>query len=228
MERAQEVTKQMTYRVEEVPDCVLVDTSTKLDARACTALAASTWNGRSVRGAVRYISIHNEARGDIDAVEVAAILEAGLGFMAVQHVRYPGWSATDTQGGIDGAAAAINAHGAGYLTGCTLWLDLEGVRNVGTEVVAYVNAWANAVAAAGYMPGLYVGYACGLSPYELYYDLPGIHVYWSDAGPRAVADRGFAMKQHAQTVIAGVQVDPDTATADAMGGRPRWMIAEAA
>ena len=211
--------------VQSAPDGLVVDTNTKLTAADLTLLAGSRWNGQLVQGVVRYVSIHAEAHGDIDAAEIQAALSAGLGVMLVQHVRYPGWTATEAQGAIDGAAAAANARAAGYLPGCHLWLDLEGVANVGDEVIAYVNAWASAVVAAGFLAGLYVGYSCGLTPKQLYESLPDIHAYWSDFGQRSVERRGFCMKQHPQCLVAGIQVDPDEVMADALGGRPMWMVA---
>jgi hypothetical protein len=52
------------------------------------------------------------------------------------------------------------------------------------------------------------------------------HSYWSDAGPRSVATRGFAMKQLSPEVtIDGVGFDPDTLRADALGDTPFWMTA---
>lgn len=211
--------------VAAAPDCVIVDTSWKLTAASITALAAATWEGQPIKGIVRYVSIHDESKQDIDAEELATIIGAGLGCMLVQHVRYPGWQATASQGQADGLAAGANAKGAGYPMGANLWLDLEGVANVGAEVIDYVNAWATAVAAQGFIPSLYVGYSCGLTPQQLYESLPDIHAYWSDAGPRDVERRGFCMKQHTQTALGGVQVDPDTVTADKLGGRPMWAIA---
>jgi len=208
----------LTYVVQAAPDCQGVDTNFKLTPAGAQSLYAS-----GIRGVARYVSLHEpEPASDITAEELAGILGAGLGLWLVQHVLMPGWIASADLGRKLGAAARDNAAAVGYLPGAHLALDLEGCRTVGTDVTAYVEAWAGEV--APYLPLLYVGYAAGLTPAELY-ALPSVHFYWSDFGPRSVDVCGFAIKQHAQTAVAGIPVDPDTIGADALGRRLMWMIA---
>ena len=202
-----------------VPDCVGVDTSAKLSAVQAKAIAGASLLGGPVRFVFRYVPLPGlGGHGDIDPGELEAIIDAGLMLGLVQHCRLPGWAASGMQGTLDGKAASYAAKLAGYQLGTHLAFDLEGCRDVGAPVAAHVNAWAAEVAAAGYEPLLYVGYAAGLTPAELG-ALPDVHAYWSDYGPRSVTPRGFCLTQHAQTALAGITVDPDVATADALGGR---------
>ena len=202
-----------------VPDCTGVDTSGKLTPAMARALAGSSWQGAPIRFVFRYVPLPgNAGHGDIDPGELEAIIGAGLMLGLVQHCRLPGWAASGMQGTLDGKAASYAAKLAGYQLGAHLAFDLEGCRDSGAPVAAHVNAWAAEVSAAGYEPLLYVGYAAGLGPAELY-DLPLVNAYWSDYGPRSVATRGFCLRQHAQTALAGITVDPDVATADVLGGR---------
>ena len=52
--------------------------------------------------------------------------------------------------GAEWAQYAINAaQTIGYLTGCNLWLDLEGISNSASEVIPWANDWYDAVQSAG-------------------------------------------------------------------------------
>ena len=219
------------YTVTQAPDCLAVDTNAKLNAAQCKTLATSglTLPGenlvRPIKGVCRYVSLHTpEPVSDIDSEELSDILNAGLGLWLVQHCLNPGWVATEALGMKLGAAAYDNAKAAGYAAGAHLALDLEGCATIGHAVVDFVEAWC-AQLAGEYLPLLYVGYACGLSPDQLYEALPSVHLYWSDFGPRTVSVRGFAIKQHAQTAVHGIPVDPDVLSADNLGDRLMWMTA---
>lgn len=207
------------------PSGLLVDASTKLTVSSASALAASVWMGQRVRGVFRYVGLHQPVPGyDIDPQERDAILGAGLLLGLVQHCRNPGWTASGPLGQLDGTAAAHCAMIAGYEPGAHLALDLEGLANVGQPVIDHCEAWAGAVLHAGWTPLLYVGYACGLTPDQLW-GLPSFHLYWSDFGQRYVTNRGFALKQSPQVTIAGVPVDPNVASVDALGGVLQLMAA---
>jgi hypothetical protein len=91
--------------------------------------------------------------------------------MAVQHVENEeSWTPTIDKGRLYGATAAGQAQGCGLAQGTTIWLDLEGVDTYvpAEEIISYCNHWHDKVAAAGYQPGIYVGWHCGLSPEQLY------------------------------------------------------------
>jgi hypothetical protein len=114
---------------------------------------------------VRYVPRTLRHTYDITAAEVETILSAGLGLMLVQHVAPEGWAPSASLGKAYGETAAREASAVGYPRGGVLWCDLEGVK-LGTPaamVVAYCSAWYTAVSAAGYEPGLYVGYGAGLT-----------------------------------------------------------------
>jgi hypothetical protein len=99
------------------------------------------------------------------------------------------------------------------------------------DVVAFCNNWSDAVRRAGFDPGLYVGYRCGLSADDLYRQLK-FQRYWSaynldaDSYP---AKRGVQMRQYAAKSadhVPGVafEFDVNIIGRDAMGGTPALML----
>ena len=110
-----------------------------------------------------------------------------------------------------------------------VWCDLEGVT-VGTpaaQVIDYCNQWHAAVAGAGYVPGLYVGFHCGLDATQLYRALRFSH-YWGaynlNADEMPIV-RGLQMKQSLckpPDAVPGhtFEFQVDTVRADALGGHP--------
>lgn len=171
-------------------------------------------------GVMRYVPLPaNDSVADISGTEVGCILDAGLQLLLVQHVRRPPWLPSGHSGDLDGSCAATHAQMVAYPAGCHLYLDLEGAAGSPPDVASFCNDWATAVRRAGYRAGLYVGYSAILSPTELY-ALPEFNTYWSDAGPRQVAGRGFAIKQGASVTIAGVEFDRDNVTPDGRGELP--------
>lgn len=185
------------------------------------------------RFAVRYVRRVEPHPFDITAHEAQNILTAGLGLMLVQHVGKEGWSPTGAMGGSYGATAAHEAIGVGYPRGCILWCDLEGVSSaVGAQdVVNFCNAWHDYVAAAGYEPGLYVGYGARLSAQQLYSALK-FKRYWSAYNLNAdsfPAVRSVQMKQGAYPgprAVPGVafEYDTDVCQADKLGGRVIMLV----
>jgi hypothetical protein len=211
-------------------DCWGFDTSRKIsfaEARAIIDTGMVVDDGdRAVSFAMRYVPLPgNNSAQDIDAREMEWLLDAGLSVVLVQHCRkgvevQPGvwrWTASQGQGALDGDVAARAAKSAGHASGASLGLDLEAVANIGAPVAQHCEAWASAVSGAGFEPFVYVGFSCGLSPQQLY-DLHGITRYMSDMGPRSVVIRGFCCKQFATQTVAGIQVDPDHAQPDSLGG----------
>lgn len=208
----------MTDSAVELPDCWGFDTNTKLTATSAAALAASQYDGEMLEFCWRYVFFGPARSGDLSTLETDAILGAGLRLLVVQHCRNPGWTASGQLGAADGAWAVRNARDAGYMPGCHIALDLEGLKNSGHPVEDHVVEWCNAAHAGGYPPVIYVGYDAGLNPDELW-QIPNVDRYWSDFGQRAVTNRGFCCKQHAQTRVTGIDIDPDHAMPDALGGR---------
>jgi hypothetical protein len=212
----------MPYIVQQATECRFVDTATKLMPPVIAQVAA---NGYA--GVVRYVPLPgNKLDPDIDSKELGSILDAGLALLLVQHVRNPKWNPARHPGEIDAAAAIKVANAAGYLPGAHVFLDLEGISGNAADTKAFAEAWAAAIVQAGYRAGCYVGYDVPLDAVQLY-DLRNIRSYWSDAGTRVVARRGFAMKQQQPSIIiAGVEFDIDTMQPDNLGDTPFWMIAQ--
>jgi hypothetical protein len=151
--------------------------------------------------------------------------------MIVQHVLDPGWSPTQSLGAEYGANAATFSQQIGLPAGVNVWCDLECVStsSAASDVTAYCNAWASAVSAAGYVPGVYVGYQPGLSSQQLY-DLEFDH-YWGAYnidGSSIPAVRGLQMQQNVGSggTIGGVSTetyDDDVTMTDHSGGNALWL-----
>ena len=206
------------------PGAQAFDTDTVLTQAQAPALAAQGYVC-----AIRYVSrTSSNAAGDISASEAQTIIEAGLGLMLVQHCPPAYWTPTPAVGTQYGTAAAANASSVGYPRGATLWLDLENMRpGCGDQaIIAYVNSWCRAVAAARYLPGLYFSADCPLTSGQIYLDLI-VTQYWRSlsADTPAVAVRGPCMQQFVQYgQVAGIDIDRDVIMADALGGLPSWAI----
>jgi hypothetical protein len=211
----------MTPIVSPAPPCRIVDTNVRLGPDILQQVRVAGYSG-----VVRYLPLPGvAATKDVHQDEVGSIMEVGLGLLLVQHVRFPHWDPRDHAGAADALAAVQFAQQAGYLAGAHIFLDLEGiVAGTGKATKAFAEAWATTVTQAGYLAGCYVGFDVPLNPAELF-ELRKINSYWSDAGPREVAVRGFAIKQHAEIFIAGTPFDPDTVQPDHRGETPIWMIA---
>ena len=209
-----------SYIVQRATPCLAVDTAAKLDGATIQAVRAANY-----ACLIRYVNLPGVSpQRDIDAAELSAILDAGLALMLVQHVRYPGWDPARASGVTDANAAIETARNARYRRGAHLYVDLEGINGTAAATIQFANDWASTVVAAGYLAGAYIGYNVPLSPEQIY-DLHLVTSYWSDQGPRKVATRGFAIKQHAQIKLHGVDFDPDTIQNDLEGETPAWMIA---
>jgi len=214
--------------VTSAPACLAVDTASPLTRAQALTLASATVLGQQVLGVARYVPLPGNAPGgDITAPELDGLLSAGLGVWLVQHVRRPGWTASP-QYGTDCASAAVEyAQRLGYLPGAQLCVDQEGCASQGVAVARYLEAWAERVIAAGFLPCVYEGFSAGLTAEQLYAWLPSVHAYWSDYGTgRAVATRGFQIVQHPQQAIAGLPYpfDADSIAPDLLGGSLRWMV----
>jgi hypothetical protein len=151
------------------------DTDTVLTERTAAGLRAVGF-----AFAIRYLARgRGEAPGDLSPAEAERILGAGLALMPVQHVPPVGWLPTEALGAADGADAAFNAQRVGFPAGVNVWLDLEGIHNgaAPADVIAFCNAWFDAVNGAGYVGGVYVGANAILSGDQLFFRLKTKH-YW--------------------------------------------------
>ena len=177
---------------------------------------------------LRYLSLGpQQIHFDLDPAEVEGILATGQSVFAVQHCREspkegpPGWETSAERGSTDGAWAGKNAVTAGLVAGMgiSVGLDLEDVAQScwGAQTVAHCTEWCRQVALVGFEPFVYDGFCSGLTPEQIY-ELPTVRRYAADYGPRTLPTRGFCLKQHSQTTIAGFSVDPQYAFADLLGG----------
>ncbi len=185
---------------------------------------------------IRYVRRATPHAFDLDRVEATLILAAGLGLLAVQHVESEAsWAPTWDKGAANGHTAVVEAIAAGLPAGATVACDLEGVAP-GTDpeqVIQYSNRWYDAVKAGGFLPCLYVGWHCGLTPDQLYKRLR-FQRYWgalnlnTDQFPSV---RGLCLKQHEEKPgdrPAGVTfpIDTDTTMLDRLGGRITMVVEE--
>lgn len=193
---------------------------------------ARAFVAKGYRFVCRYVGRRRMAVHDLTAAEVRTILEAGLALVVVQHVEREGWHPDGLLGTEYGTNAAAFTYALGVPVGITLWCDLEGVATgvPAQDVIAYVNAWHDAVTAADYVAGLYVGWAPGLTARQLYRALK-VTRYWGAYNVNADQEpvpRGWCLRQHTgrSGTVAGLpesQYDDDTAHADRLGGRVSWL-----
>jgi hypothetical protein len=174
---------------------------------------------------LRYLSLGQESPGDLSTQEATGILNSGLALMPVQHVRQIGWSPSESLGQQDGQSAVANAQNVGFPQGVSLWCDLEGVNRTTQpqDVIDYCQAWYQAVAAAGYVPGLYVGAGAVLSGQQLY-DLSFQHYWRSGSIVPDIPIRSYQLLQFCPPVLVnGVWVDVNVTQNDKLGGQAQWL-----
>lgn len=213
----------------------LGDGARGLDANTpITAKAAAAFVAKGYQFAIRYVRRTQPHAYDLTATELLAILDAGLGLMAVQHVAPENWTPTGDVGTEYGAIAASECQWIGIPTGVTVWCDLEGVQDgvPHADVIACCANWYAAVAGAGYVPGLYVGFGAGLTGEELYEALP-FQAYWSAYNldrDKYPAVRGVQMRQlsaRGNDLIPGFttdNLDVDVIQRDRLGGTPSVLV----
>ena len=173
----------------------------------------------------RYLSRGQMPSEDLTEQEAADILNSGLALMPVQHARKQGWFPTQTLGQQHGQEASANAETVGFPNRVNLWCDLEGVNRStqAQDVIDYCKAWYEAVSAAGYIPGLYVGAEALLNGRQLY-DLPFQHYWRSQSQGPDVPHRGYQVIQLGPSIqINGVRIDLDVALNDSKGGAAQWL-----
>lgn len=223
----------------QILDCPIgcrgADMNTKLDAEQARGLREAGF-----QFVTRYLSLSTPNPGDLSAGETTAILEAGLGLMAVQHVRFAGWHPSAALGAQDGGSAARQAPVCGLLPGLPLWVDLEEVAATATadDVNAYVEAWVSAVQGAGYGSGAYIGAGLpgNMDEHALWH--LAVERYWrSESNVPNVANRGYQLLQlypqcevervfpNAPASVRGIQIDVDITQSDYRGSLPRMLVA---
>ncbi len=154
------------------------------------------------------------------------LLDAGLAYLPVTFAgEY-----------MDGAGDELFQLGAlGIPVGTTVFLDLEGRKAFDTEptlLASQIDAWATAIEAARYIPGLYVGSPQPFTEAELW--KLKVRRYWQGQG--ATRDRfgklaeptgcGWCLRQAFPSVsYGGVWVDHNQVTQDYRGRVPTWVVA---
>jgi hypothetical protein len=103
----------------------------------------------------------------------------------------------------------------------SVWCDPQA-----EDVIDYCEAWYEAVRAAGYLPGLYVG-ACALLTGKQLYNLSFQHYWRSQSRVPEIPNRGYQLIQLTPSIeINGVDVDVDIAQNDKKGGQAQWLRLE--
>lgn len=192
----------------------------------CSFAIAQALHLSGVRFLLRYLSRTTpQHTGDISAAERLGILGAGIAVGYVQHYPGNGWLPSAARGTAYGHAAVANAKQAGAPNGICLWRDWEGLIETATvaDCIADMNAWSVAVAAGGYLSGIYVGFNCVLGSSDLYWRLTCRH-YWKSASTAPVPEmRGYQMIQSlAPSPVPDYDWDRDVCVVDALGGTPMW------
>jgi hypothetical protein len=176
--------------------------------------------------AVRYVGRTQMASHDLTTAEANTLLDAGLALMTVQHVQSGEWMPSGDLGTTYGRNAGQFTAAIGFPPGVNVWLDLESLSSSASsaDVIAYCNNWYAQVAAAGFTPGVYVGWQPMLSNNELYSKLKFQH-YWGAYNVDAVIPvRGWVMKQSpAHTQVAGIDHDDNLTHVDGAGGQVMWL-----
>lgn len=212
-----------------IPGALGFDTAVPLNADS-----ARNYFNQGYRFCVRYVSRTDASRAanaesgltDISEAEGQLILASGLALMVVQHVAASGWVPSAGLGDEYGGNAAAYTAAAGLPEGVNVWLDLEDIP-AGTshsDIIDYCNAWFGKVSAAGYVPGVYVGFNSWLSPDELFFDLKTKH-YWRAAGNiQNVSHRGYQMFQHVIKLNDNSELDKNVTNNDALGLAAQWLL----
>jgi hypothetical protein len=194
------------------------DTSRPVSREAALAFKADGFVGVS-----RTLPLpRNDSRYDISKDELLMLCEdVGLEVSLYQHVRgFPPldalWDPAEHDGDEDAKIAAGHALGCDAPAGMHIWQDFEAIKGSGDATVIFGNDWGKAMVGSRFKDGKYVGYAVPLSADRLYNDFSA-DSYWSDAGPRVVAVRGFCAKQGKQVAMHGMLVDLDEVFLDQKG-----------
>lgn len=137
--------------------------------------------------ALREAGVHGVAGylGSITAARVAVILAAGMAYLPVTFAG----EYSDGPNDEIGQLRMLNVP-----PGTSVFLDLEGMkafREKPEELIAKINAWADGITAAGYVPCLYIGVPQPLTSAELY--ALRVRGYWRGQG--SIRDRSNALAE---------------------------------
>lgn len=199
----------------------------KLDSATAQAFA-----GQGHVFVLRKLSWSDPAPSDaFNSLEANDILQAGLALMPVQATPPEAWlpagAASAELGARDGKRAAALARWIGFPAGVSVWLQLgpHGTGATPQAMLNYCNAWHDAVAHAGYAPGLGLADG-GLPGDETCYAPLRFQQYWGGGaclrgGPRSGACLVPAIDGAGQQ--SGVVYRWQFIEADRNGNTPRWL-----
>ena len=163
--------------------------------------------------------------------DVALITAAGLGLTTVSFSRAVGWMPDADLGTTDGNDQVARLEHLSIPKGTHTFLDLEGMGGTAADTIAFAEAWGAVVAAAGYIPGVYVGAGIPLTGAQLY-ALNNVHAYWHSCSEvPEVATCGYVMYQlfpPDQIIKVGsvaLEVDIDMIQEDRLGRSLVWTVA---
>lgn len=185
-----------------------------------TAAQAAGLRAAGVHAVAGYLGAMNRTR-------LAFILAAGMAYIPVTF-------AGEYNDGPQDEIGQLQA--LGIPQGASVFLDLEGLkafRENPAELISKINAWADAIAAAGYIPCLYVGVPQPLTSDELW--ALRVRGYWRGQG--SIRDRsnalaeprgcGWMMTQMFPSRNLGTPatwVDCNMIGADYKGRVPSWVV----
>jgi hypothetical protein len=171
---------------------------------------------------VRYV---NYTGNNLTAAEAQTILEGGLALMVVQ-AAFTG-TVSAALGMSRGQAAAQSCATIGLPPGVNVWLDVEGISG---DIFGYANCWHDAVAGAGYVPGIYIGANVvhedsPVTGQDLYSRLKFKHYWRSQSQVPNVEHRGYQMFQlYPQTpALLGFNIDINITQNDYKHDAVRWL-----
>ncbi len=145
------------------------------------------------------------------AAEYQAAAAGGMDILPFQGYYQPSWPSA-ANGTVRANQAITSAQGVGYPRGSQIFLNLENNTNsTAATAIQWVTNWANAIRAAGYTPGVYVGEPQILSAAQVS-ALP-VSVFWRSASSQAPqAAAGFVVRQTAVSqpacgITGGIDID---------------------
>lgn len=195
-----------------------------------SAASAALFAGHGYSFACRYIRRSAVHEYDLTMREIAVLHACMIAVIPVQHVESElSWEPTATKGHLNGHVAVSELRRLQLPERTLVFCDLEGTT--GGDPIAYVRAWEDEVLSADFVPGVYVGWHCGISRTDLYKRLKSQH-YWGAGNlntDEAPAVRGLQLKQHwprREDAIPHVTINfnTDTVTTDALGDRPTALL----
>ena len=199
---------------------IVIDTDTKVSRGEARALVAV-----GVTVVIRYVFFGPPQPQDLDAEELDELLDEKLTVIVVCHApsgaNGSAWHAMGELARQHSLAAVANAIKAGYVTPdggprLSFASDHENVRNFDKDSADYVRVSCQVRAASNSGPLPYIGFASGVTASDL--DAIsgdpscGDPRWWCDFASmrdRPNPSRGFALHQHPESQLVGIQVDRD-------------------